>query len=157
MRELKMDELEVVSGGFGFENEDEEKRMDTVIVTATAYRYSSIGGIGRIGGGLSGLLGQLAGFAGPQVGGGAGGEYGGDPSPEDGVKGLEVTENPDGTYTYTAEHDGFFDFNGDGAQNNGEPYMYKGFTETTKQGESRGTALGALSTFSPLPLSAYTS
>lgn len=141
MRELKLPEVKRVAGG--------ANRMDTVVVTGTRVRRDpwtqqgqSIGDYYNFSGGLDLTNIQFG-------GGGAPSAY--DPSPEDGIVGLNVQD--DGiTLTWTAETSGFFDLNGDGQPGPGEPVVDRGATNSLEINDSTAynDAIATLSTFTPI-------
>ena len=128
MRELNLPDIERVSGGTGFEG---TKRLPTVTVTASrrsTRRWTSGAILDYNEMGTSNSLLHLAQGEG---GGGAVDDDTGDPSPGDGIEGLEVTVNEDGTLNFKAEEWGFLDIDGSNAPSPGEPVWAPGHTGTT--------------------------
>ena len=132
MRELKADETESVNGGYLSEDD-----LVLPVVTVTEREpagggHSSIGGIGRVGQGLQNYLAGLD--SGYTIHHTQGGEAGYDPSPDDGIFGLKVEQNSDGSFDWEVEYRGYFDINGNGDQDPGEGEYQPGDSDTTTNG-----------------------
>jgi len=121
MRELNVAELGSVSGGH-----EPERRLPTVTVTTrrrTSYQDERA---------MRGIMGGPDSMAQNNdailvAGGGGGGDY--DPSPDDGVPGLNIQEVGEDGLQVTAEEFGFFDSNEDGKLGDDEMRMTPGQSE----------------------------
>lgn len=110
--------------------------------------YSGGGGYGSSGGSAGGAT--DAQFNNPD------GVY--DPSPDDGIFGLEVIPNEDGSFTWQPEVRGFFDLEPNGEMDDGEGPIELGDPRTTENGwETRDEVWDWLSTFTPLTSDAFVS
>lgn len=76
-----------------------------------------------------------------------------DPSPEDGVDGLKIDQNEDGSFDWQTEQRGFFDLNGNGIMDAGEGPYNQGESGTTTNGwgSDWGQAKSVLSSYTALP------
>ncbi|MEM9939215.1 MAG: hypothetical protein AAF768_10230 [Pseudomonadota bacterium] len=151
MRELKVDEIGSVSGGAG-EN-DPLRKFEVVTVYGNRLDDSEGGGFdsrwfsnGNNWGGIA-ILAQ----GDDNSGGGGWGDY--DPSPDDGIYGLDVQINPDGSYSWETELRGFFDLNGSNAPDPGEGPYDRGHTGDTVDitHPDWDNVYDRLATFTPYP------
>lgn len=151
MREVTDQEIRSVSGGNG----DPLRTLDIVHVTGYGPpipqdELNFIMGLLGAGGGSSAeyLSAQYQGF-----GEGPGGGQVYDPSPDDGIYGLEVIPNPDGSFQVTVEQNGYFDVDGNGNFDAGEGPISAGTTYSTAPGwgAERENAINILNSFTPFP------
>ena len=151
MRELGFGELNLASGGT---TPDDPLVLPTVTVTGTrpgsSYYPGMMSAYDSMG--IESYLHRLQGTYDGLGPGGGGGVY--DPSPEDGIYGIQAAENADGTIDWTVETYGYFDLDGSGAQESYEPTYspgQNGTTDTAHDGGSFSTEYGweTLGTFKP--------
>jgi hypothetical protein len=143
MRELRAPEIGAVAGG-----EDDPLVMPSVTVlgkriqpNSLPYEYQTTADEFQDDGGLS---------FGPG-GAGGGGFY--DPSPDDGVPGIAITQNDDGSFSWEIERDGWLDWDNNGVQGALEPGYKAGEHDTTENGWGSDwqDAYDLLHSFKPFP------
>jgi hypothetical protein len=143
MRNLRELEIRSVSGG------DDPLVMPSVTVLGTRiqpnpplpYEYENIYDEYQDDGGL---------VFGPG-GAGGGGFY--DPSPDDGVPGIAITQNEDGSFSWEVERDGWLDWDNNGLQGGLEEDFKAGEKGTSENGWGSDwqDAYDLLHSFKPFP------